>query len=265
MELAQKVIVENKPGADGNIAIQYVAQARSDGLTLLFGNPAVVFNSLITPLDFDPMKVLYPLAKVTEFNLVLLMSSQRPPNHLQEFIAWAKNKPDGLTCGGGGAVPTIACHMLGYYGQFPLTYVPYKGNAPALRDLMGGHLDIMFDVSNSAATQLGNSKVVALATTAENHSEVPFEHLPVLHKTIPSFKLASWQGVFAPVGVPAVQVNRLDRALSKVLMDPEVIMRMQTGGMVVKYESAQKFRKTLLLDRQHYEQVFSDLKMSKPL
>jgi tripartite-type tricarboxylate transporter receptor subunit TctC len=261
--LGQAVLVDNRSGADGNLAIQYVAQAKPDGQTLLLVNPTVVYNHMITALEVDALTVLDPLAKVTEYSLVLLQSASRSPVNLQEFVAWAKTKPGGLNCGGGGGAPTIACHMLKAYGNVPLTVVPYKGNAPAMRDLMGGHLDIMFDMSNSAAAQLGNSKVVALATTAEGRSEAPFTQLPVLNKTMPQFKLSSWLGMFLPAGVPAEQTRRLDLAMKKVLTDPDLVARLADGGLTVKYENPQQFRASLASDRKHYELVFRDLKMGK--
>lgn len=263
LELGQPVVVDNRSGADGNIAIQYVAQAKPDGQTLLLINPTVVYNHLITPLEVDALTVLDPLGKVTEYSLVLLQSSSRSPTNLQEFLAWTKSKPGGLNCGGGGGAPTIACHMLKAYGGVPVTLVPYKGNAPALRDLIGGHIDIMFDMSNSAAAQVGNSKIVALATTAENRSEAPFTQLPTLHKTMPQFKLNSWLGMFVPTGMPAEVMKRLDLAMKKLLTDPDLVARLADGGLTVKYENPQQFRASLLSDRKHYEQVFRDLKMGK--
>jgi tripartite-type tricarboxylate transporter receptor subunit TctC len=262
-ELGQRVLVDNKPGADGNIAIQHVAQAKPDGLTLLLVNPTVVYNHLITPLDFDALTALDPLAKVTEYSLVLLMSGSRSPANLPEFMAWAKSKPGGINCGGGGGAPTIACQMLKNYGDLPVTFVPYKGNAPALRDLMGGHLDVMFDMSNSAAAQVGNSKVVPLATTAEGRAEAPFTQLPVMRRSMPAFKLNSWLGMFAPAGVPAEAMKRLDQAMAKVLSDADLVSRFAEGGLTVKYENPQQFRRSLQTDRKHYEQVFRDLKMGK--
>lgn len=262
-ELGQRVLVDNKPGADGNIAIQHVAQAKPDGLTLLLANPIVVYNHMITSLEFDALSALDPLAKVTEYSLVLLMSGNRPPANFSEFMAWAKTKPGGLNCGGGGGAPTIACQMLKNYGDLPVTFVPYKGNAPALRDLMGGHLDIMFDMSNSAAAQVGNSKVVPLATTAEGRAEAPFTQLPVMRRTMPSFKLNSWLGMFVPAGVPAEAMKRLDQALAKVLTDADLVSRFAEGGLTVKHENPQQFRRSLQADRKHYEQVFRDLKMGK--
>lgn len=263
LALDQPVIVDNRAGAEGNLAIKFVAQAKPDGRTLLFTNPIVVYNHLITPLDVDALAVLDPLGKLTEFNFVLLQTAKRSPVNFQEFLAWSKSAPEGVNCGGGAGSPTIACQMLKMYGGVPLTVVPYKGNAPALRDLMGGHLDIMFEVSNAAAAQVGNNKVVALATTGDGRSEAPFSQLPALSKTMPQFKLSSWMGVFVPTGVPPEVMKRLENALKKVLNDPDLIARFAEGGLTVKYENSQQFRASLLPERKHYEQVFRDLKMGK--
>ena len=179
-------------------------------------------------------------------------------------MTWAKERQSPISCGGGGGAPTITCHMLRHYGQLPVTFVPYKGNAPAMRDLMGGHLDIMFDLPNSASAQMGSNKVTALATTSETRSEPPFAHLPVLRKTMPQFRITSWLGFFAPAGVPAEQLKRLDRAFTRVLADPDFQARLIASGLPVKHENAQQFRKSLQSDRQHYEQVFREIRMSKP-
>ena len=262
-ELGHRVLVDNKPGADANIAIQFVAQAKPDGSTLLLANPTVVYNHLITSLDFDPLTALDPVAKVTEYSLVLLMSGGRSPANLDEFVTWARSKPGGVSCGGGGGAPFIACQMLLQYGQLPVTLVPYKGNAPALQDLMGGHLDIMFDMSNSASAQLGNSKVMPLATTAESRSEAPFGSLPILRRTMPRFKLTSWLGLFAPAGMPPAEWRRLEQALEKTLSAPDFTARMAASGLGMRYENSAAFRRSLAEDRRHYEQVFKDIKMTR--
>ncbi len=262
-ELGHRVLVDNKPGADANIAIQFVAQAKPDGSTLLLANPTVVYNHLITSLDFDPLTALEPVAKVTEYSLVLLMSGGRSPANLDEFVTWARSKQGGVSCGGGGGAPSIACQMLMQYGQMPVTFVPYKGNAPALQDLMGGHLDIMFDMSNSASAQIGNSKVMPLATTAESRSEAPFGSLPTLRRTMPRFKLTSWLGLFAPAGTPPAEVRRLELALEKTLNAPDFAAKMAATGLAVRYENPAAFRRSLAEDRRHYEQVFKDIKMGR--
>lgn len=260
-ELGVKVVVDNRPGADGNIGMRAASQSRADGYTIVFVVPSVIQNPLLQTLDYDPANSLQPLAKLTETSLVLLVRPSLKLRTWDEFLKWGRSASRPLNCAASGANPLVACELLKRQGQVPLNVIPYKGNNPAMNDLLGGHVDLLFDLPNSAKVHAENQSVWALATTGSVKSQAPFQDLPLTKDLVPGFVINTWQGLMTPTGLPDHIRQRLESALAVVMSDPQIVARVKNNGLRPGYENANQFGKTLSADTRHYKRLFQDAGM----
>jgi tripartite-type tricarboxylate transporter receptor subunit TctC len=259
--LGQPVLVDNRPGAASNIAMDLVVRSPADGYTLLFAVPTVTQNPFLYKLSFDPLKDLVPVAKVAEVSFVLLSSPAFPARTLPEVLNRARQKPGTVTCGSAGATPGIGCQLLHILGKVDLNIVPYKGNAPAMTDLIGGQIDLLFDVVNAAQPQVASGRAHAVATTAPRRGTAPFPDIPTAAETLPGLELAAWQGVMAPAKTPAAVLQKLERELEAVMKDPSVVQKLRDAGIEPTYADAKKFGATIASDAARYGKVIRDTGM----
>lgn len=259
--LGQPVIVDNRPGAQSNIAMDLVVRAPADGYTLLFAVPTVTQNQFLYKLNFDPLKDLAPVAKVAEVSFVLLSNPGFPAKTLPEVLAKARQKPGSVTCGSAGATPGIGCQLLQILGKVDLNIVPYKGNAPAMTDLIGGQIHLLFDVVNAAQPQVASGRARAIATTARKRGGAPFPDVPTAAETLPGLELTAWQGVMAPAKTPAAVIQKLERELEAVMNDPAVVQKLRDAGLDPAYADAKKFSSILATDAGRYGKVIRDTGM----
>jgi tripartite-type tricarboxylate transporter receptor subunit TctC len=260
--LGQTVIVDNRPGAASNIGMEAVARAPADGYTMLFAVPTVAQNPFLYKLAFDPRKDLAPVARLTEVSFVLLARNGFAPKSLAEAMKLAKAEPGKVTCGSAGATPGIGCQMLRLYGKADITIVPYKGNAPAMTDLIGGQIDLLFDVVNAAQPQVASGRARALATTDAQRGKPPFADLPTAAETVPGLELAAWQAVMVPAKTPAPIVQRLERELAAVMADPVVVQKLRESGIEPAYANAPLFARQLQGDFERYGRIIKDSGMT---
>jgi len=227
--LGQPVIVENKTGAGGSIGMDAVAKAAPDGYTIGLGNTG---SNSINPyvyakMPFNPLKDLTPISPVVTYTNVLLINPKVPANSMSEFVAWAKANPDKafFGSGGSGASNHLSGELLKVLTGTPLQHVPYKGNAPAMIDLISGNIAALFDITTTAIPQIRAGKVKALAVTSMKRST----HLP----NVPTMKEAGvagyeeagselWFGLFAPAGTPQAVIDKLNAATIKAIRSPEL-------------------------------------------
>ncbi|MDS1140326.1 tripartite tricarboxylate transporter substrate binding protein [Pusillimonas sp. SM2304] len=232
------VIVENKPGAGGNIGASIAAKAKPDGYTLVMG--AVAINAinpwLYEKLPFDPVNSFAPVTLVASVPNVLILNSEFASgnniNSVQDLIAYAKKNPDLLNfgSGGNGSAGHLAGELLNVRAGVKTVHVPYAGAAPAKLALLAGQINFMFDNLASAASLITDNKVKALAVTTTGRSSV-FPQLPTMEQEgVSNFDLGTWFGVFTTGGTPAAVIDKLNAAYVKALKDPAVRKNLLTMG-----------------------------------
>lgn len=237
--IGQTVVVDNKPGASGNIAYQYVANAKPDGYTLLIsysgyhvGNPA-----LMDKLPWDPIKDFSPIALLTVSTNVIAVHPSVPVNNLKELIAYAKANPGKLNYAsqGNGSVSHIGTEMFKQSTGVEMVHVPYKGSGPAIQDVLAGQVQVFITTPPSVMQHVQSGKLKGLAVTGKNrHPGMP--NVPTTAEAgLPSFQLESWVALFAPAGTPAPVVAKLTDSVKKSLALPEIKERSDAAGVELRY------------------------------
>jgi tripartite-type tricarboxylate transporter receptor subunit TctC len=215
-QLGQQVIVENKPGAGTNLAAQSVVGSPPDGHTLLFVTPVNAINAtLYRELPFNFMRDVAAVAGLVTVPFVLQVTPSLPVNNVAELIAYAKANPGKLSmCSAGvGSVPHMAGELFKLMAGVDMLHVPYRGSAPALTDLIAGHVQVMFDAMPAAVPHMRSGALRVLAvTTAARSSALP--DLATVAETVPGYEASSWYGVGAPKDTPSEIIERLNREIA---------------------------------------------------
>jgi len=237
--IGQAVIVDNRPGASGNTAYQYVAKAKPDGYTLLIsysgyhvGNPA-----LMDKLPWDPIKDFSPVALLTVSTNVIAVHPSVPVNNLKEFIAYAKANPGKLNYAsqGNGSVSHIGTEIFKQITGVDMVHVPYKGSGPAVQDVLAGQVQVFITTPPSVMQHVQSGKLKALAVTGKTrHPGMP--DVPTTAEAgLPIFQLESWVALYAPAKTPASVITKLSEDVKKSLALPEVKERADTAGVELRY------------------------------
>ena len=243
--LGQVVVVENKPGATGNIGADFVAKSPPDGYTLLLADigSLAIAPSVTASLPFDPVKDFAPVAMVAYSPHILALNPTVPAGSVKELIALLKAKPDSLNfavSGVGGANHLAGIDFAARTGV-KWTYVPYKGGSQAITDLMAGHAQVMFNgmLATYPAVKDGKLKAIAISS-AKRFSAAP--DLPTVAESgVPGFETGSWQGIVAPAGTPPEVVKRLHGAVTAILATPEMKEKLVAAGAEVLPQSPEQF------------------------
>ncbi|NYT62521.1 tripartite tricarboxylate transporter substrate binding protein [Alcaligenaceae bacterium] len=234
--LKQSVVVENRGGASGTIAAQAVVKAAPDGYTLYFvASPTVTITPAITKTPFDPAKDFSPIGTVVDYTNVLLVNSESPYKTVADLIAQAKANPGSITYGsaGVGASNHLSGELLADKANVKLTHVPYKGNAPALTDLMAGRISVVFDLNTTARNQVNGGKVRALAVTSAVRNPM-FPDVPTMMESgYKDFEFTGWLGLLGPAGTPAPVVQKLALATQSIAQDKDFMEQMAASGYVM--------------------------------
>jgi tripartite-type tricarboxylate transporter receptor subunit TctC len=230
----QPVIVDNRPGAGGNLGTDIVAKSPPDGHTLLLGTngPLVVNVSLYPSLPFDPLKDFAPITQVAAIPLVLLVHPSVPANTLRELIALAKAKPGalGYASSGSGSGGHLSGALLASMADISLQHVPYKGLAPATNDLLGGHVQMMVGGLLGALPHIKSGKAKALGVATPRRATLAPDIPTIAESGLPGYEIVSWYGVLAPAGTPRAVVARLHGEIMKILQMPDVRDRLYAKG-----------------------------------
>jgi len=242
-ELGQSVIVDNRAGASGVIGSGFAAKAAPDGYTLLMGNISTLAVNAATfaQLPYDPVQSFTPVSMVAIQPLVIAVHPDVPAHTLAELIALAKAKPGVLNFGTAGSSIQLAVELFDSMAGIRMVHVPYKGSAPAITDLIGGQVQVLFDPISTLYPQAQSGKVRALAvSTAERSPTAP--KLPTVAESgLPGYDVSSWQGIVVPHGTPSAIVERLHAALAKVLAMPEVKTQLAKEGATASPSSSKDF------------------------
>jgi tripartite-type tricarboxylate transporter receptor subunit TctC len=264
--LGQPVIVENRPGANGNIAMEAAAKSPADGYTLFYGNIGnlAVTNALYSHLSFDTARDFAPIAQSLEVALVVAIANDLPPKTLQEFVAYAKARPgelNGASAGAGGT-SHLALALLNRLAGTDITHVPYRGSAPALQDLSTNRVQLMLDSYSVVRPMVDAGKVRLLASTGPAR-EALLPNLPTTAEArMPDFTVTSWHGLVAPSGTPAPVISKLEDAMRWALRDTDLPRSIEGQGAVPRFRGAADFAKVIADDRAQWSAVIRDAKIT---
>lgn len=243
--LGQPVVIENKAGAGSNLAAEMVVRAPPDGYTLLFVTSVNSWNTaLYSNLNFDLLHDIVPVASIDRGIGVLVVPPSFPARTIPEFIAYLKANPGKVTMASGGVGSSQ--HL---YGQLfmsmvgvKMLHVPYRGGGPALSDLLGGHVQVMFDTLPTSLELIRASKIRALGVTSAKRSDV-LPDVPAIAEFVPGYEADGWQGVGAPRNTPPEIIGKLHNAINASLPEPAVKSRIAAGGYTVFTTSLTEFQK----------------------
>ena len=232
--LKQPVLVENRPGAGGNIAADQVAKSAADGYTLLVSFSSHTINASLYPkLPYDPVADFTPITKIAAVPSLLVGNPKLPAKDLKELIQLAKGKPDKLTFGVGGIGSSV--HLAGEKFKLMtgtrILNVPYKGTAPALTDVLGGQVDLMFISYVTGAEQVKSGNLRAYGVTTAKRLPA-FPDLPAIGEVVPGFESTAGFGVFGPARLPKAVTDKLHGVIVAALTDPNLRERLQNEGAV---------------------------------
>ncbi len=256
--LGQPVVVENRPGAGGNIATEAAASARPDGYTLLMGNhgPMSVNVSLFRNMRIDPERALEPIGLVADAPLVVVVGPKSRAQNLQELLAEVRAGNGQVTYGSAsnGSASHLAAALMLQMAGLQAEHVPFRGAGPALTDVVAGHLHFMITTLPSVVGLINGGQVRPIAVTGENRIAV-LPNVSTVADTIPGYKATAWYGLLVPRGTPAPIKARLFEAMRQALSDPEVIRRLRDEGAEPSNLDGEGFARLIRWERERWAQV----------
>lgn len=233
-DLGQPFVIENRPGAGGNIGADFVAKQTADGHTIMITSIGMATNKALYPkLSYDPVKDFAPVSLLAVVPNVLVVNPQRiADKSVKDLLARARREPGRLTyaSAGNGTSIHLAGEVFASMAQLTLQHIPYKGSGPAVTDLLGGQVDLMFDSITSARPHIQSGKLRALGVTSARRSPALPEVPTLAEAGVPGYEVSPWFAVFAPAGTPAEVVARLNKAIVTAMRQPEVLRKLESVG-----------------------------------
>lgn len=261
-DLGQPVVVENRPGAGTALGTREVAAAPGDGYTLMIGTvTSHAMNPALNPkIGYDPVKDFTAVAPVATIPFALVVKNTLPAKSYGELIALSRAKPGTLTyaSAGVGTSNHLAGELLQSMAGVKLNHVPYKGSAPALNDLLGGHVDMMFDLVLTATKQVQAHAVRALAVTSAKRSPQMPDVPTFAELGLPAYDVSAWFGIFAPAGVPKDVVAKLEGSIRSAMKSPELKKQLAASGVDPMEGSAADFATLVGADYRKWADVIRD-------
>lgn len=263
-ELGQPVVIDNKPGAGGNVGAAEVARAAPDGYTLLMASPPLTISPALFPsLPYKPEQIM-PVCLMGRVPNVLLVNPKSGINSLAELLARAKSKPGQMNyaSNGNGTSLHLSAELLKSSSGTFITHIPYRGAAAAVTGLLAGEVDMMFENLPSVMGQIQGGSVKALAVTTQRRSKA-LPTVPTLNEQgMRDFDVSAWYGVAAPTGTPAAVVSAVEKAIEKISKDPEVLKSMESRGADVSFMSSALMASFMTEDAAKWRRVASFAKIT---
>jgi tripartite-type tricarboxylate transporter receptor subunit TctC len=258
----QPFVVENRPGASGNIGSNIVAKARPDGYTLLVGSMSThaMNGALFTSMPFKPVDDFTPIALVAYVTNTMVINASVPANTVPEFIAYAKANPGKLAyaSAGPGSTNHLSAAMFEKAAGIEMLHVPYKGGAPAVLDTVAGQTQVFFSAGTQTLPHVKSGKLKLLAVTEKERSTL-LSSTPTVAETLPGYELAVWYGMFGPAGLPRELTARINTEVNRLMQLPEVKEKMAGIGVEVAKLSPTQFQEILARDTAKYTKLIADL------
>jgi tripartite-type tricarboxylate transporter receptor subunit TctC len=263
-ELGQAVVIDNKPGAGGNVGASEVARSTPDGYTLLMASPPLTISpALYTALPYKPEQIV-PVGLIGRVPNVLLVNPKSGINSVAELLAKAKSTPGKMNyaSNGNGTSLHLSAELLKSTTGTFITHIPYRGAAQAVTGLIAGEVDMMFENLPSVIGQIQGGSVKALAVTTRRRNKT-ITNVPTLAESgLPDFDVSAWYGLAAPAGTPAAIIARLEQALDKIARDAEIVRTMESRGADVSFLNAQLMGAFMSADAAKWKRVASFAKIT---
>lgn len=262
--LGQPFVVENHLGESGNLATREVVKAQPDGYTLLLCGPVNTINTtLFESLDFNFTRDIAPVASISRVPIVVEVNPSVAVRTVPEFLAYAKANPGKLKVAyaGKGTPQHISIELFKMMAGVDLTLVPYLGSVPALADLLGGKVQVMFDPIPSSIGYIRSGKLIPLAVTTPTRSAV-LPNVPAMNDFVPGYEAGSWFGIGAPKNTPADIVNRLNAEVNAALADPKIKARFADLGATAVPGSPAEFGAFIARETEKYQKVIREAKIT---
>jgi tripartite-type tricarboxylate transporter receptor subunit TctC len=260
-KLKQPLLVENRPGAGSTLGSAYVAKAKPDGYTLLLAESSLVWMKWVTKnAPFDVINDLTPIAMFANAPLVLFAHPSFAPNNLKELISYVRANPDKVSVGtaGVGTPHHLATAWLNTAAKIEITHVPYRGSAPALNDLLGGQIPLMWATPIAVMPFVEQGKVKVLGIATRDRIAMLPQVATVAESGVPGFAVDIWLGIAAPANVSQDVVTRLDQVIREASALPEVQKRLSIVGLSSNYRNAAQFRELIASEHQKYGMIIRE-------
>ncbi|HEV2007580.1 MAG TPA: tripartite tricarboxylate transporter substrate binding protein [Burkholderiales bacterium] len=263
--LGQQVVVDNRAGAGGNLGAEIAAKAAPDGYTLFMGTPAQTINSgLYRTLNYDLVRDFAPVSLLTTGHYAIVVHPSLPVKSVKELTTLARARPGQLfyASAGSGNATHLAAALFSSMTHVELVHVPYKGSGPALTDLIGGQVQLMFSNLTAALPYVKAARLRALAVTGEKRSPAAPDLPTVVEAGVPGYVVASWFGILLPAGAPRELIMRLNSELAQVMRAPDVRERLATDGAEPTFSTPEKFGDFIKAEIAQWSKVIRDAKIA---
>jgi tripartite-type tricarboxylate transporter receptor subunit TctC len=248
-EYGQQFVVDNRGGAGGAIGAEIAARANPDGYTLIVVTSSYAANAVLYKLPYDPVRGIAPISMISILPFILVVHPSVKAGNLKEFIELVRARPGTLNFGspGTGSTPHLAGELFQQMTRTKMVHVAYKGDGPALTDLIGGQIQTMIATELVLGPQIRAGKLRALAiTTAQRVPTMP--DLPTIGEQVPGYAVDGWAGMWAPEGTPRQIISRLNQSVARILKLPEVQERLRAGGAEPVHSTTEEFARVIARD-----------------
>ena len=230
-QFGQQFIIDNRPGAGGSMGAAIVVRANADGYTMIVMSSSYAANAALYKLPYDPIKDIAPIGLIGIIPFILAVNPSVKAANLKDFIELARAKPRALNVGspGTGSTPHLTAELFQQMSRTEMVHVPYKGDGPAIGDLIAGQIQVLFATGLVLTPHINAGRLRGLAVTTEKRSPANSD-LPAIGELVPGYAVDGWTGIWAPAGTPKEIVSKLNQALARILKQPDVQERLRAGG-----------------------------------
>jgi tripartite-type tricarboxylate transporter receptor subunit TctC len=255
-EFGQPFVIDNRAGAGGALGAEIGARANPDGYTLVVVTSSYAANAVLYRLPYDPVKGIAPVSMISVLPFILAVHPTVKATQLKDFMELARSQPRAINFGspGTGSTPHLAGELLQQMSQTTWTHIAYKGDGPALTDLLGGQIQAVFATELVIGSQIKAGKVRALGiTTAKRVAALP--DIPAIGEVVPGYLVDGWAGIWAPAGTSPAIIKKLNRSITRILKSQEIIDRLHAGGAEPAPSSPEEFAHVIQRDIKTWSKV----------